>query len=107
MKKLIAILLLASTSVFAAPVKSTLQIVCDDTKSIFEHFVEGEYQEVPFWAGFEDSNKTSFVLLTNKETGTWTMIQYNAKRGCVIAVGDKWKPAAAESLKPNKLKDAI
>ena len=100
MKKLFYILLLASASVFAAPTKSTLQIVCDDTKSIFEHFVEGEYQEVPFWAGFEDSNKTSFVLLTNKETGTWTMIQYNAKRGCVIAVGDRWK-TAPDSSKPN------
>jgi hypothetical protein len=107
MKKIIAILLLASTSVFAAPVKSTLQVVCDDTKAIFEYFVEGEYQEVPFWSGFEDTNKTSFALLTNKETGSWTMIQYNSRRGCVIATGTKWKPAPVEPLKPSELKDAI
>ena len=99
MKKFIAILLLASTTTFAEPVKSTLQIVCDDTKTLFEHFVEGEYQEIPFWAGFEDVNKTSFVLLTNKETGTWTMIQYNSRRGCVIAVGDKWKIAPTAPAK--------
>jgi hypothetical protein len=101
MKKIIIFLLLISTSVFAEPIKLSQQIVCDDTKSIFEYFVEGEYQEVPFWSGFEDINKTSFVLLTNKKTGTWTMIQYNLKRACIIAVGDKWRPAVIESLKPS------
>ena len=101
MKKIITVLLLISTSVFAGPIKLSQQIVCDDTKSIFEYFVEGKYQEVPFWSGFEDINKTSFVLLTNKETGTWTMIQYNLKRACIIAVGDKWQPAVIEPLKPS------
>ena len=100
MKKILSILMMFSTVALAAPTKATLNIMCDDTKTLFQYFIEGDYNEVPYWAGFEDTNKMSFVLLTNKETGTWTMIQYNAKKACVIAVGDRWK-TAPDSEKPN------
>lgn len=100
MKKLLLALLLTSMSAFAAPVKITLQVVCDDANTLFQNLVEGEYQEIPYWGGFEDLEKTSFVLLTNKETGSWTMIRYNSKRACVLAVGDRWIPAPPNPLGP-------
>jgi hypothetical protein len=93
MKKLITILVATLLTTVATAQSTSFKIektlVCDDTKKIVNELMNGDYKEVPVWGGSEE--KTKFMLLVNKETGTWTLIQFTPGVGCVLGVGDESK----------------
>lgn len=88
MKKLITILVTALSTTAAIPqyteVKKT--VICNDTKTLYNDLVNGEYAERPVWGGEGENSK--FVLLINKTTGTWTFIEFVKDRSCVLGVGE-------------------
>ncbi len=88
MKKLIVILVTALLTTAAIPqyteVKKT--VICNDTKTLYNDLVNGEYAERPVWGGEGENSK--FVLLVNKKTGTWTFIEFVKDRSCVLGVGE-------------------
>ena len=59
---------------------------CSDAESVMTFF-NINYQEVPLWVG-KTSTGTHITLLVNKETRSWTMIEYDAKMACVLGAGD-------------------
>jgi hypothetical protein len=63
-------------------------VVCSDLKTVIEN-LSSEYKEEPFWSGTDSLSK--FIMMSNKKTGTWTIIQYNDKIACVIGTGDNGK----------------
>jgi hypothetical protein len=74
-------------------------LVCDDTKKIVNELMNGDYKEMPVWGGSEE--KTKFMLLVNKESGTWTLIQFTPGVGCVLGVGDESKVLNLDKKKLN------
>jgi hypothetical protein len=45
------------------------------------------YQEKPIWVG-KTTTGTHVTLLVNRETRTWTMIEYDAAMACVLGAGE-------------------
>jgi len=88
MKKLIVILVTALLTTAAIPqyteVKKT--VICNDTKTLYNDLVNGEYAERPVWGGEGENSK--FVLLINKTAGAWTFIECVKDRSCVLGVGE-------------------
>jgi len=61
-------------------------VKCGDAQWVMNHFT-GEYGERPMWVG-KDANSNSYVtLLVNRETRSWTLLQYDGKMACVLSVG--------------------
>jgi hypothetical protein len=62
-------------------------VKCGDAQWVMNHFT-GEYGEKPVWVG-KDANSNSYVtLLINRETRSWTLLQYDGKMACVLSVGE-------------------
>jgi hypothetical protein len=77
---------------FAGSVQAEFQIeksiVCDDVKKIFAYFQKDPYNETPMWSGRDIIDPSvQHTLLVNHQTGTWTMIAFNAEIGCVLGAG--------------------
>ena len=93
MKKIAAILLacVAVSVAFAEAIETTKDVLCDNKKELFDWIQTNEYQEKLTWVGDSPSSKTKLAVLTNNETGTWTIIEFDDKYACVISVGVKSK----------------
>jgi hypothetical protein len=61
-------------------------IRCSSAESVLNFFVD-KFQEKPLWVG-KTSSGTHIVLLANKTTRTWTMVEYDSRLGCVIGAGE-------------------
>jgi len=59
---------------------------CSDAPVIMNYFVD-TYKETPVWVG-KSVNNTHITLLVNKETGSWTMIEYDSRLACVLGAGE-------------------
>lgn len=88
MKKLITILITAllTTAAIAQSRQVKKTVICDDTKTLYNELINGEYAERPVWGG--EGDKTKFILLINKTTGTWTFIEFLNDTACVLGVGE-------------------
>ena len=62
------------------------QVKCSDAQSIMNHFYN-IYNEKPLWVGKTDTG-THITLLVNRETRTWTMIEYDSSMACVLGAGE-------------------
>jgi hypothetical protein len=61
-------------------------VQCGDAQWVMNHFTS-EYGEKPIWVG-KDANSNSYVtLLINRETKSWTLLQYDGKLACVLSIG--------------------
>ena len=88
MKYIITILSLCvmASTVNAEPVKLEKPVVCDVTAKLLSA-IQHEYKERPIWVG-KGEEGSNYSLLTNKETGSWTVIQFNKTLACVLGSGD-------------------
>lgn len=100
MKKIIGLLLLTVVlcaraepevpDMTVTPLQRTVQ--CAATKTVFEYLINGEYKEVPYWTGNDAFTESKYVLLVNTKTKTWTMVQFDDKKACVIGTGENHTP---------------
>lgn len=60
-------------------------VLCASLKDVFEIIVN-EFKEKPIWIGVSD-HKHNFVLMMNDETKSWTLLETNSERACVLGVG--------------------
>ena len=88
MQKILVVFLLALISLVAnAEVEKLYKpVVCSDLRTVIES-ISAEYEEIPYWNGVSDNTK--FILMVNKQTMTWTMIEYTDKEACVIGTGNR------------------
>jgi len=88
MKKLIVILVavLLTTAAISESTQAKKNVLCDDTKTMYNELVNGEYAERPVWGGKDE--KSNYGLLINEETGTWTFIQFDKEIACILGVGE-------------------
>jgi hypothetical protein len=61
------------------------QVVCDKPIVVMRA-LEKDFGEVPIWASQTD-DKTSIILVVNKDKETWTMIEMNSELACVLSSG--------------------
>jgi hypothetical protein len=107
MKKLLIILLLvplltaASSTVVDDATLMDIRVACDKKSVVFEVLMQGPAQEVPIWKGAEYD--TNVVLFANRETGSWTMVQYDKNIACVLAAGDDSRPIPQRSMQTIRL----
>ena len=59
---------------------------CSKAESVMKYFTEN-YKEEPLWVG-KTVNGTHITLLVNRETRSWTMIEYDAVMACVLGAGE-------------------
>jgi hypothetical protein len=62
------------------------QLKCSKAESVMNYFRDN-FQEMPLWVG-KTNTGTHITLLVNKETRSWTMIEYDASIACVLGAGD-------------------
>jgi hypothetical protein len=99
MKKLLGLLLiiplLTSAQSSSGPVTIEKTVVCDKTQNVLDVIINGRYQENPVWGGVDDDSR--YGLLVNRETGTWTIIQFNKETACILGTGK-----SSRSMYPGK-----
>lgn len=61
-------------------------VICSDPRTIIEN-LSNKFSEQPFWSGA--GSDTKYILFSNPETGTWTMVEYNNEVACVIGAGKR------------------
>jgi hypothetical protein len=59
---------------------------CSRAESVM-NFFKDNYQETPLWVG-KTTTGTHITLMVNRETRSWTMIEYDATIACVLGAGD-------------------
>jgi hypothetical protein len=62
------------------------QLKCSKAEMVMNYFKDN-FQEMPIWVG-KTNTGTHITLLVNKETRTWTMIEYDASIACVLGAGE-------------------
>ncbi len=59
---------------------------CSNAENVMNYFKDN-FQETPLWVG-KTTAGTHITLLVNKETRSWTMIEYDAALACVLGAGE-------------------
>lgn len=87
---ILAFLLSCISSVAYAndPVITEKSVVCYDTKKVFESLFK-KYKEIPLWTGIDGNDH--YAVTVNKDTKTWTIIQFNHEIACVIGNGERYE----------------
>lgn len=68
-------------------IELTKQIKCSDVQTVMNYF-QNTHKEVPAWVG-KTVHGTHITLLTNKETRSWTMVEYDTRVACVLGAGEE------------------
>lgn len=80
---------LAHSVANAQPVKIDKPVVCDKTDTVFAVLKE-KFQETPVWGGNNSGDQTSYALMLNSETRTWTLLQFNTETACILGIGNDY-----------------
>ena len=65
----------------------TKAMKCSNAQSVMNYFVD-THKETPVWVG-KSVHNTHISLLMNKETRSWTIIEYDARLACVLGAGEE------------------
>ena len=90
MRKFLLGVLLLPALALAEPVTVEKKVVCDKA-SIMLPYIKEKYNEEPLWLG--EDGQSSYALIVNQETQTWSMFQYSAEEdiSCSIDSGTGFK----------------
>ena len=89
MQKLIMAFLFCLTSSIASAqeiVDLTKAMKCSDPQKVMNYFTD-THMETPVWVG-KTVHNSRITLLMNRQTGSWTMIEYDDKMACVLGAGE-------------------
>ena len=88
---LVALLCLTSCFSYAQVSEYERKITCGTLKIILKTLTGEEIEESPIWVGRTDTTDTQTAVLVNKQTLTWTVIQYDTKVACVLSSGEGYR----------------
>jgi len=72
----------------------TKPMKCSDAQSVMNYFVD-IHKETPIWVG-KSVHNTHITLMMNKQTRSWTMIEYDTKIACVLGAGEDKTGSSSE-----------
>ena len=94
MKKLL-LLLMFTTPVFAQQEIEVFELnrpmKCAKVEEIM-FFINENFGETMSWVGKDENNSSFLSIYRNKDTGTWSLIQYDSKVGCFLGSGTQGSP---------------
>ena len=67
---------------------------CSDAQVVMNYFVD-THKETPVWVG-KSVHNTHITLLVNKQTRSWTMIEYDTRIACVLGAGEDKTGSSSE-----------
>ena len=67
---------------------------CSDAQVVMNYFVD-THKETPVWVG-KSVHNTHITLLVNKQTRSWTMIEYDTTIACVLGAGEDKTGSSSE-----------
>jgi hypothetical protein len=67
---------------------------CSDAQVVMNYFVD-THKETPVWVG-KSVHNTHITLLMNRETRSWTMIEYDTRLACVLGAGEDKSSSSPE-----------
>ena len=67
---------------------------CSDAQIVMNYFVD-THKETPVWVG-KSVHNTQITLLMNRETRSWTMIEYDSRLACVLGAGEDRSSSSPE-----------
>ena len=88
MKRLLIFFILMgiSLSVYGTDYKkSSKPMACAPVVEVFEDLVSEQIKEMPMWIGTD--REVRYTILSNVKRDTWTLVQFNDKVACVLAMG--------------------
>ena len=97
MKNALGALLFCLTSLIANAqniIDLTKTLKCSDAQTVMNYFTD-VFKETPVWVGRTVHN-THITLLANRETKSWTMIEYDTKLACVLGAGEEKTSSSLE-----------
>ena len=59
---------------------------CSDAQVVMNYFVD-IHKEIPVWVG-KTVHNSHITLLMNRETRSWTVIEYDTRLACVLGAGE-------------------
>ena len=59
---------------------------CSEPQKVMNYFVD-MHKETPVWVG-KTVHNSHITLLMNRETRSWTMIEYDDRLACVLGAGE-------------------
>ena len=65
----------------------TKPMKCSEVETVMGYF-SNTHKEKPVWVG-KTVHNTHITLLMNKETRSWTMVEYDSRLGCVLGAGEE------------------
>ena len=65
-------------------------VLCSTPRTVIEALSGSDFQEDPIWTGNNDEDR--YVLMVNKKTKTWTIVQFNSNTACIVGSGTNHKP---------------
>ena len=72
----------------------TKPLKCSDAQTVMNYFTV-VFKETPVWVG-KTVHNTHIALLANKQTRSWTMIEYDTKLACVLGAGEEKTSSSLE-----------
>ena len=69
---------------------------CSKPEAVMNYFKDN-FNEMPLWVG-KTNTGTHITLLVNKETRTWTLIEYEANLACVLGAGEIGRASCRERV---------
>jgi hypothetical protein len=64
----------------------TKSMKCSNAQTVMNYFVD-THKETPVWVG-KSVHNTHITLLVNKDTRSWTVIEYDTRIACVLGAGE-------------------
>ena len=71
-------------------------MICDKSEIIFEKLAK-DFQEYPIWNGKDQQDDSYYALTVNRQSGSWTLVQFFKDIACVLGVGYDSKLATESS----------
>jgi hypothetical protein len=72
----------------------TKTMKCSDAQSVMNYFVD-IHKETPIWVG-KSVHNTHITLMMNKQTRSWTVIEYDTTIACVLGAGEDKTGSSSE-----------
>lgn len=89
------VLCLISTMVPAQDIIDlTKSMKCSDPQKVMNYFVE-THKEMPVWVG-KSVHNSHITLLMNRDTRSWTLIEYDNNLACVLSAGENKTGSSSE-----------
>lgn len=91
MHKLLLGVLLLPALAQAEPVTVEKPVICDKTELVLKVLRE-RHGETPVWIGTgNEEPRSNYVLMINRDTASWTLLQYNPDVACVLGSGEGFR----------------